>query len=162
MSINTTEATVSGQSETTNAGRAANAEAALSATPTAPVVAALSGNDQQREHTPGPWCIGNGGHAHGAEWEVRSADDADWYITGVPWGDDTFDPGIPRPKQAYANARLISVAPEMLAMLKGMLPKNVCITNPRWADSEVVPIDVTLGELRAVAALIAKATGGRA
>jgi hypothetical protein len=69
--------------------------------------------DHQAQFTPGPWAIGNGGHTHGTEWEIRSADDADWYITGVPWGDDKYDTGIPRYAEAIANARLIAAAPEL-------------------------------------------------
>lgn len=29
--------------------------------------------------------VGNGGEAHGAEFEIRLADDADTYVTGIQW-----------------------------------------------------------------------------
>ena len=35
-----------------------------------------------------------------------------------------------------------------------MLPKNVCLTNPNWADGTVVPLETTLGELRALSAAL--------
>jgi hypothetical protein len=60
-----------------------------------------------RAATQGVWRIGNGGYAHGAEFEIRTADDDDLYITGIPWGDDQYDPGIPRYNAARANAALI-------------------------------------------------------
>ena len=60
--------------------------------------------------TPGPWVVGNGGYPHGSVFEIRTADDAEWYITGIPWGDDIYDTSIPRYPEAEANARLIAEA----------------------------------------------------
>jgi hypothetical protein len=35
-----------------------------------------------------------------------------------------------------------------------MLPKNMSLDNPRWPDSTTVPLDTTLGELRALRSLL--------
>lgn len=66
------------------------------------------------QHTPGKWCVGNGGYPHGAEFEIRSADEADIYITGLQWA-SPGDPEVgamPTYTQAEANARLIAAAPD--------------------------------------------------
>lgn len=34
-----------------------------------------------------PLIVGNGGHAHGAEFEIRAADGTDRYVTGIPWAE---------------------------------------------------------------------------
>ena len=48
---------------------------------------------------------------------------------------------------------------ELLAALREVIPANLCITNPNVADDQIVPVDVTMGEFRKIAALIAKCTG---
>lgn len=53
--------------------------------------------------------------------------------------------------EAKANAG------RLLAALKQLIPTNICLSNPNLPDSTVVPCDVTLGELRAASAAIAKA-----
>lgn len=55
-----------------------------------------------------------------------------------------------------------AAAPELLAACRDMLPRNVCLTNSNVRDDVVVPLDATMGELRRIAAAIAKATGGDA
>jgi hypothetical protein len=63
---------------------------------------------------------------------------------------------------AYAfdahEARLIASAPELLAALLTLMPRRVCLTNANVPDSMVIPCDVTVGELRAASAAIARAT----
>lgn len=57
------------------------------------------------------------------------------------------------------DAPVITAAPDLLAVAQDMLPSNLCLTNSNIPDSTVVPLDVTLGELRKIAAVVAKATG---
>lgn len=54
---------------------------------------------------------------------------------------------------------LDAAAPELLAVAQDMLPRNLCLTNSNIPDSTVVPLEVTMGELRKIAAVVAKATG---
>jgi hypothetical protein len=62
--------------------------------------------------------------------------------------------------ESEANARLISAAPELLEALLAILgPLNVCSDNKHVRDEEVLPLDITMGELRAARAAIAKARG---
>lgn len=65
--------------------------------------------------------------------------------------------------QFFAHYRERSIA-ELLSALERLVPTNVCLTNRNIPDSTVVPLemDVTMGELRALAALIASARGGAA
>lgn len=90
--------------------------------------------------------------------------------TPGPWGDPN-KPVIVRgctfiahahydTDEGKANTRLIAAAPDLLAALKRLMPTNVCTGNTNVPDSTVLPMDVTMGELRQAAAAIAKATGG--
>ncbi|ALJ12599.1 hypothetical protein [Sphingopyxis macrogoltabida] len=63
------------------------------------------------------------------------------------------------PSEVSANAFLVAAAPDLLAVACEMLPRNLCLTNPNIPDSTVVPLDVTMGELRRIAAAIVKARG---
>lgn len=58
-----------------------------------------------------------------------------------------------------ADARLIAAAPTMLEALQAILPTGVSTGNSNISDDFVVPLDVTMGELREVAKAIAAATG---
>jgi hypothetical protein len=60
---------------------------------------------------------------------------------------------------AQADGQLLAAAPELLDALKRCLPENVCLTNRNIHDHVTVSVDVTMGELRQIAAVIAKATG---
>lgn len=84
-------------------------------------------------------------------------------------GPETALPGniVCRPPPARAKAsleewprraRLIAAAPELLSAAKLALPSGVCLTNPNVPDDTVIPVDFTMGELRQIAAAIAKAT----
>lgn len=59
---------------------------------------------------------------------------------------------------SLADATLYAAAPDLLAVAREMLPPNLCLTNINIPDNTVVPIDVHMGELRRIAAAIAKAT----
>lgn len=48
-----------------------------------------------------------------------------------------------------AISRLERENAELRAALEAMIPNNVALGNPLWPGSTVIPIDVTLGELRA-------------
>jgi hypothetical protein len=51
------------------------------------------------------------------------------------------------------NERLEAKLARTAAGIATMLPKNMSLDNPRWPDSTTVPLDTTLGELRALRAL---------
>lgn len=61
-------------------------------------------------------------------------------------------------EQAEADARLIAAAPELLEALELTLPRNLCLTNANIPDDQPIPLEFTMGELRKIAAAIAKAT----
>ena len=60
-----------------------------------------------------------------------------------------------------ANAAYIVHAancfPELVEALQLCIPANVCLTNSNVPDSMIVPLDVPLGDLRKIAAVLAKA-----
>lgn len=62
---------------------------------------------------------------------------------------------------ALATAHLFAASPDLLAVAKDMLPRNLCLTNQNISDGTVVPLEATMGELRRIAAAIAKAKGGQ-
>ncbi len=45
--------------------------------------------------------------------------------------------------------------------LRAILPRNVAVNNPNVADDEEMPLNVTIGELRPVAAALAKLEGAK-
>jgi len=99
------------------------------------------------QHSPGPWSVNN--HLY-----IKAPNGYTVAQVKLPSGrvgimGDTY----------RHNARLIAAAPDLLETLKGCLPKNVCLTNRNVRDDVIVPIDVTMGELRQIAAVVAKATG---
>ena len=58
-------------------------------------------------------------------------------------------------------ARLIAAAPDMLEALRPILQhaQARCVDAPEWTDKDAVTCILTVGELRAVSAAIARATG---
>lgn len=58
------------------------------------------------------------------------------------------------------DAALAAAAPELLAACLEAIPANLCLDNPNIPDDQVIPLDFTMGELRRIAAAVAKATGG--
>lgn len=108
-------------------------------------------------HTPGPWEVRSG---------ERRADSAIWpvgrYQTTPIVRADGFQRSWAQARtcdETDANVRLIAAAPDLLAVAEEMLPQNLCLTNANVPDSTVVPLDVTMGELRRIAAAVAKARG---
>jgi hypothetical protein len=65
--------------------------------------------------------------------------------------DDEDDP------TADANARLIAAAPELYAACELAIPNEVCLTNRNIPDGLKVALDCTMGDLRKIAAALAKA-----
>lgn len=51
---------------------------------------------------------------------------------------------------------------DLLAACELAIPEGFCLDNPNVPDSVIVPLDFTMGELRQIAAAIAKAKGGAA
>lgn len=58
-----------------------------------------------------------------------------------------------------ADAALIAAAPDMAAALQAIMPTGVDTANRNVPDSQVVPVDVTMGELRMMQAAISRALG---
>lgn len=58
-----------------------------------------------------------------------------------------------------ANAHLIAAAPCLYEAGVGIMPDGVYFDNPNVSDDLVIPLDVTMGELRAMSAALAKARG---
>jgi hypothetical protein len=57
--------------------------------------------------TPGPWRVGNGGHSHGTEFEIETAEQDALYLASVHWGDARVESYAPAHHTAEANAALI-------------------------------------------------------
>ena len=57
------------------------------------------------------------------------------------------------------HAELFAAAADMLAAIERFMPKGIAIGNGNVPDDLCVPMDVTMGELRAFEAAIAKARG---
>lgn len=53
-------------------------------------------------------------------------------------------------------ARAVEEIPAMVAMLREMIPTNVCLTNRNIADDLNIPMDVPMGDLRKIAAILAR------
>ena len=55
--------------------------------------------------------------------------------------------------------RCVNTHDALVKALEGCIPSGVCLTNSNIPDDTIVPIDATMGELRAVAAALALAKG---
>lgn len=103
-----------------------------------------------------------------------SAVDLDTYDAGllggdewatVEWWHDYMRSELARAHEFYADQfeaddlvhTLREQRDELLEAAERMLPNNIALGNDAWPDSQLVPIDFTLGELRALRAAIAKA-----
>lgn len=96
--------------------------------------------------TPGPWVRDRHGQRRGSNGE----------------GVNVWDAGIgyaSRSPETEANAHLIAAAPDMYAAIECFMPKGIAIGNGNVPDDLCVPMDVTMGELRAFEAALAKARG---
>jgi len=56
-------------------------------------------------------------------------------------------------------ANLITAAPEMYEAIADFMPKNIEVNNSNIPDDLVVPLNVTMGELRRLHAALSKARG---
>ncbi|MBI1682346.1 hypothetical protein [Caulobacter hibisci] len=102
------------------------------------------------QHTPGPWSVSAGDL-------IRVKPKASNEVVA---GVHRIGKHSGRPEaEALANARLIAAAPELLAAAREFMPKGLAIGNGNVPDETVIPIDVTMGELRKFEAAIAKALG---
>jgi len=85
------------------------------------------------------------------------------WIVGDSEGGSVADFEPPGPwmtaAEATANACLGAAAPQLLAAAKRALPARVCLTNTHIPDSAEIPLVATMGDLRQIAAAIAKAEG---
>lgn len=87
------------------------------------------------------------------------------YLEDISVGTVTFQSAIGVQTAAKERIRWLSAHlaaanlanEELLAVARDILPRNLCLTNPNVPDSTVVPLDVTMGELRKIAAVVAKA-----
>lgn len=57
------------------------------------------------------------------------------------------------------DALLYAAAPQLLEACESAIPKGVCLTNRNIPDDFTVSLDCTMGDLRKLAAAIAKARG---
>lgn len=105
------------------------------------------------QHTPGPW-LAEGADVFGDHNIVLPASANDCRAVAAVVSN------MREPSEVAANAFLVAGAPDLLAVAREMLPRNLCLTNPNVPDDTVVPLECTMGDLRKVAAAIAKATGG--
>jgi hypothetical protein len=72
---------------------------------------------------------------------------------------DYDDMGEDEMAMAEATARAAALIPEIVMALRRMIPRNVCLTNRNIPDSQILPMDVEVGELRAIAALLSEIDG---
>jgi len=91
--------------------------------------------------TPGPWSLAPASVIIGADGRR---------VCAVPVRLDDADVG---------DAHLIAASPELYAACEMMVPTNVALGNRNVPDSTVLSLEVTMGELRAVRAALAKARG---
>ena len=118
------------------------------------------------KHTPGPWTWGEDHPQNAcatvygvAEWgqydiaQLYSAptDVAKQDANGV-WGDHP---------ERRANARLIAASPELLEAGRSFaaLAAHCVADATEWRESDIASVVVTIGQLRAIAAAVAKAEG---
>jgi hypothetical protein len=59
------------------------------------------------------------------------------------------------------DAFLLAASHGLYEAAKRFIPPNVCLTNSNIPDDLVIPLDVTMGELRSLATALAKAETGR-
>ncbi len=112
---------------------------------------ALRASGVSATYTPGPWIAAYVGVEKAVL--IGTADRSTAFARM-----EAFD-GTPDADTQEANARLIAAAPELLEALQLAIPANVCLTNSNIPDGMIVPLDVPMGDLRKIAAAIAKATG---
>lgn len=62
--------------------------------------------------------------------------------------------------EAEANARLIAAAPALLKALRGLVPTNMGTPPASIPDDQILPVDMTVGELRKALSALLQATGG--
>lgn len=103
------------------------------------------------EATPGPWFVVP--YGDGDSLVICSDAGGEWRICFMATHGGTASVW----DAIQANAQLISTAPDLLAVVEGMLPRNLCLTNKNVRDDTVVPLETTMGELRKIAAVVAKA-----
>ncbi len=102
-------------------------------------------------HTPGPWEVcGQFVRTPFRHGEPGAA--------GLMIADVRF--GIWPPEQHEANARLIAAAPALLEALRVLVPTNIGTPPASVPDGQILPVDMTVGELRKAIAALLQATGG--
>lgn len=102
-------------------------------------------------HTPEPWVIVT--YGDGDSLVIHSGEHERVCFMATP-GDS---PGAMERIEAHAN--LICAAPDLLSVCVELMPKGISPANGNVPDSTVIPVDITMGELRRLASAIAKAQG---
>lgn len=104
----------------------------------------------ESKHTPGPW-----GHEDTAQQGMR------FVVTAPHLYSDRHLLHVAREIESEADARLIAAAPDMKDALApfGEHSTMRAVDMPEWRDHDTVQIVVTIGQLRAARAAIAKAEG---
>lgn len=64
-----------------------------------------------------------------------------------------------RDPELDTNMRMFCEGPAMVQALRDIIPANVSLTNPNIRDRHIVPMDVPMGSLRRIAAILARIDG---
>ena len=97
------------------------------------------------------WCAGGNGY-------TKDVAQAGWYTIQAAYVrtrhcDPSKQIAFERPDATPARG-----GDELREAAQAMLPKELCLTNENWPDGTIVPIDVTLGELRRLSAALLAST----
>jgi hypothetical protein len=107
------------------------------------------------QHTPGPWTVDDGGircdheHNYGIVAQVHD---------GHIYSEYTSDSATLEFAN-IADMHLVAAAPELFEACELAIPNEVCLTNRNIPDGIKVALDCTMGDLRKIAAALAKARG---
>ena len=120
-------------------------------------------------HTPTPWAAGEDPiEDQSYKTRVLLPNSLGFYGTTIAyvnhnWNDAEHGERRISWKEAEANAarivHCVNTHDALVKALEGCIPSGVCLSNSNIPDDTIVPIDATMGELRAVAAALALAKG---
>lgn len=93
------------------------------------------------------------------EWRAEREVDLNGFETGKLW---IVMGGAPCAYDfdRYEDAVLAAAAPALLEALRGLVPTNMGTPPASLPDEQILPVDMTVGELRMALAALLQATGG--